>query len=182
MAKITEVVSATEGLKTLSEALIVSGLDDVLSGDGPFTLFAPNDDAFSELDTETLVYLASDREDLAAMLLSHVVRGNRSLSELTDVEFVETSEGSEIWVSLGEDGGVYVEEARVLEQDIEAENGIIHIIDLLMLPLQGSVDQGAASGSEAECVYEAVTLSDFVPFGDFEAFGKTSGDGEPVAV
>lgn len=182
MARITEVVSATEGLKTLSEALIVSGLDETLAGEGPYTLFAPSDGAFSEIDTDTLVSLAAGREDLARTLLSHVVSGRRTLRDLTDLEFVQTAEGAEMWISLGEDGGVYVEEARILRGDIEAENGIIHIIDLLIPPFQGAANQSGAEGLEAERVFETVSLSDFVPFADYDAFGETTGDGECVAV
>ena len=116
------------------------------------------------------------------MLLSHVVGGRHSLSDLTDLEFVHTAEGAEMWISLGEDGGVYVEEARVLRGNIEAENGIIHIIDLLILPLQGAVDRSGAEGPEAECIFEAVSLDAFAPFADYEPFGQANAEGEPVAV
>jgi uncharacterized surface protein with fasciclin (FAS1) repeats len=135
--RITEVVSATEGLKTLSEALIVSGIDETLSAVGPYTLFAPTEDAFSEIGVDALVALAANREDLAHTLRTHIVAGTYLLSDLADIERLQSIAGTELFISVGEDDEAYVEEARIVRGDIDAENGIIHLIDLVILPLPG---------------------------------------------
>jgi uncharacterized surface protein with fasciclin (FAS1) repeats len=135
VAKITDVVSATKGLKTLSEALIVSGLDDTLSEVGPFTLFAPTEDAFSEIGVDALVALAADSENLARTLQSHVVAGRYLLHDLADIDRLQSIAGTELFVSIGEDSEAYVEEARIVRGDVHAENGVVHLIDLVILPL-----------------------------------------------
>jgi uncharacterized surface protein with fasciclin (FAS1) repeats len=134
VARIIEIVSVTGELKTLSEALIVSGIDKVLSEAGPYTLFAPSEQAFSEIGADALVALAADCEDLAYTLRSHVVNGRLMLSDLFDLERLKSIEGAELWVSRGEDGEAYVEEARIVRGDIEADNGVIHVVDLVLLP------------------------------------------------
>jgi uncharacterized surface protein with fasciclin (FAS1) repeats len=133
--RITEVVSATEGLKTLSEALIVSGIDETLSAVGPYTLFAPTEDAFSEIGVDALVALAANREDLAHTLRTHIVAGTYLLSDLADIERLQSIAGTELFISVGEDDEAYVEEARIVRSDIDAENGIVHLVDLVILPL-----------------------------------------------
>jgi uncharacterized surface protein with fasciclin (FAS1) repeats len=152
VAKITEVVSATQGLKTLSEALIVSGIDETLAESGPYTLFAPNEEAFSEIGADALVALAADCEDLAYALRSHVVSGTFMLSDLANLQTLQSIEGTELFISLGEDDELYVEEARIVRGDIDADNGVIHLIDLVILPPSGEVvivdkDAGFVSGN-----------------------------------
>jgi uncharacterized surface protein with fasciclin (FAS1) repeats len=183
MARITEVVSATEGLKTLSEALIVSGLDETLSEEGPYTLFAPNEAAFSEIEVDALVALAADCDELACTLRSHVVSGRHSLSDLVRLKRLESIEGTELFVSLGVDDEPYVEEARIVRGDIEAENGIIHLIDLVIMPLAGeTVIVDEATGFVSGNVIEIVADSDSDSVFDYEAYGEIGADDDSVAV
>jgi uncharacterized surface protein with fasciclin (FAS1) repeats len=135
VAKISEVVSSTAGLKTLSEALTVSGIDKTLLGAGPFTFFAPTEEAFSELGVDELVALAADRDDLAATLRTHIVAGRYRMNDLVGMYDLESIDGTGLYVSVGEDHEAYVEEARIVQGDIEAENGVVHLIDLVILPL-----------------------------------------------
>jgi uncharacterized surface protein with fasciclin (FAS1) repeats len=135
MALITKVVAETDDLRTLSAALIVSGIDEQLSQTGPYTFFAPNEDAFSEMGVDALVALAANREDLANTLRCHVVAGLYRLSDLTGEDQLRSIAGTELFVSIGEDDESYVEEARIIRGDLPAENGIIHLIDLVILPL-----------------------------------------------
>ena len=183
MAKITQVVSATQGLKTLSEALIVSGIDETLSEGGPYTLFAPNEEAFSEIGADALVALAADCEDLAYTLRSHVVSGKYLLSDLGDLHSLESIEGTELFVSLGEDDQLYVEEARIVQGDINADNGVIHLIDLLILPPSDEVvivdeDAGFVRGNAVGLVAEGDGEAVF----DYEAYAQIDEMDDSVAV
>jgi len=183
VARITEVVSTTEGLKTLSKALIISGIDETLSEGGPFTLFAPNEEAFSEMGADALVALAADCEDLVYTLRSHVVRGRYLLDDLVGLEHLENIEGTELFVSLGEDDRLYVEEARIVRGDIEADNGVVHLIDLVILPLPSDVipvdeDAGFVSGN----VVGFVANSDSDSVFDYETFGEIDVEDDSVAV
>jgi uncharacterized surface protein with fasciclin (FAS1) repeats len=183
VARITGVVSATGGLKTLSEALVVSGIDETLSEEGPYTLFAPSENAFSEIGDDALVALAADREELAYTLRSHIVSGRYTLSDLVDLERLESIVGSELYVSLGEDDRLYVEEARIIRGDIETDNGVIHIIDLLILPLTDEVvivDEAAGVASASSVGSIADREADF--FFDYEAYADIDIDDDSIAV
>jgi len=183
VAKITEVVSATEGLRTLSEALIVSGLDETLSQEGPFTLFAPNEHAFSEVGVDALVAMAADCDELSCTLRSHVVSGRLLLSDLIRLERLESIEGTELFVSLGMDEEPYVEEARIVRGDIEAENGIIHIIDLVIMPLaRETVIVDEATGFVSGKVVDIVAQGDGDSFFDYETYDEVDADGDSIAV
>ena len=128
----------------MGKALIVSGMEETLAESGPYTLFAPNEEAFSELGANVLAALARDPDALTHQLRCHVVTGRHTLSDLVDAEFLDTIGATDLWVSLGEDGNVYIEEARVTRADIETENGVIHIIDLLILRLASETGGVAA--------------------------------------
>ena len=135
MAVVSEIVSTTDNLKSLAEALRVTDLNETLSSDGPFTLFAPTDAAFAELGPDRLIALVADNEELTYSLLSHVIAGKYSLSKLGNIERLTSGAESELYISVGDSGELYVEEARVVKADIEADNGIIHVIDVVILPL-----------------------------------------------
>jgi len=173
VARITNVVSATEELKTLSEAMIVSGIDETLSEDGPYTFFAPTEDAFSEIGADALVALAADCEDLAYTLRCHIVRGRHMLDDLLDLGLLKSIEGTELYISLGEDDEIYVEEARITRGDIQTGNGVIHLVDLVILPFTGDivvVDEvagmvdgnvvGISAGTEGVSAYDYETYRD----------------------
>ena len=136
---ITQIVQGNEEFSTLLQAVGSAGLAETLSGDGPFTVFAPTDDAFAALPEGTLQSLLEpDQQDqLAGILTYHVVPAEVPASEVTSGD-VETVNGANLTVSV-EDGTVTLEdgqgnEALVTQTDIEASNGVIHVIDAVLLP------------------------------------------------
>lgn len=117
---------------TLVAAVEAAGLVDTLKGDGPFTVFAPTDDAFAALPEGTVEGLLADPEALAAILTYHVVAGKVMSTDLSDGMMAATVNGAEITVSI--DDGVMVDGANVVAADIEASNGVIHVIDAVIMP------------------------------------------------
>jgi uncharacterized surface protein with fasciclin (FAS1) repeats len=118
---------------TLLAALDAAGLTTALEGTGPFTVFAPTDDAFADMDPEVLSDLIADTELLTAVLLYHVVSGEFSSTAVAGLDGATTLNGKD--VSLSFDGAtVRVDDATVISADVEASNGIIHAIDKVLLP------------------------------------------------
>jgi uncharacterized surface protein with fasciclin (FAS1) repeats len=117
--------------KTLAAALERAGLVDTLKGKGPFTVFAPTDAAFAKVPKAQLDALLADKEKLAAVLTYHVVPGNVMAKDVRS-GMVKTVEGSALTVST--EGGVKVDNARVVKTNIVADNGVIHVIDSVVLP------------------------------------------------
>jgi uncharacterized surface protein with fasciclin (FAS1) repeats len=131
---ITEVAAANDSFKILTAALQAAGLTDTLSGKGPFTVFAPTDAAFAKLPAGTLEALLKpeNKETLVKILTYHVVPGEVTSSQLKSGE-VATVEGSPVTVNV--DGtGVTVNKANVVQPDIQASNGVIHVVDTVILP------------------------------------------------
>ncbi len=118
---------------TLAAALEAAGLVETLKGEGPFTVFAPTDDAFAALPEGTVEDLLKpeNKEKLTKILTYHVVPGKVMSTDLTDGMTAETVEGSEVTISLDP---VMVEGANVTTADIEASNGVIHVIDAVIMP------------------------------------------------
>ena len=119
---------------TLVAAVQAAGLVDTLKGEGPFTVFAPTDEAFAALPEGTVQALLADPEALAAILTYHVVAGKVMSTDLSDGMMAATVNGADI--TIGTMGGVSVNGANVLTADIEASNGVIHVIDAVILPPQ----------------------------------------------
>ena len=117
---------------TLVAAVQAAGLVDTLKGDGPFTVFAPTDDAFAALPEGTIEALLADIEALTAILTYHVVPGAVMSGDLSDGMMAATVNGAS--VTIGTDGGVTVDGANVIAADIKASNGVIHVIDAVILP------------------------------------------------
>lgn len=117
---------------TLVAAVQAAGLVDTLKGDGPFTVFAPTDDAFAALPDGTIEALLADIEALTAILTYHVVPGAVMSGDLSDGMMAATVNGAS--VTIGTDGGVTVDGANVIAADIKASNGVIHVIDAVILP------------------------------------------------
>ena len=117
---------------TLLTAAEVAGLTNVLYNDGPFTLFAPTDDAFAALPDGTVENLLKNPKELAKVLKYHLVKGNIFSSDLNNGSSVATVLGSPINISTTE--GVLVNNAKVIQADMEASNGVIHVIDKVLLP------------------------------------------------
>lgn len=132
---IVEVAVAAGGFETLVTAVKAAGLVEVLSSEGPFTVFAPTDEAFAALPEGTLEALLDDPEALRAVLTYHVVPGKVMAKDVLAAERARpaTVQGAPLSVRV-EDGVVRVNDARVAQTDIEASNGVIHVIDSVVLP------------------------------------------------
>ncbi|WP_013325439.1 fasciclin domain-containing protein [Gloeothece verrucosa] len=130
---IVEVATAAGSFKTLTAALKAAGLEGTLSQEGPFTVFAPTDQAFAALPKGTVDNLLKpeNKAKLVAILTYHVVPGKVTSSELK-AGTVETVEGSPVMIKLGKK--VQVNDATVIQPDIQASNGVIHVINKVILP------------------------------------------------
>ncbi len=117
---------------TLAAALDAAGLVETLKGEGPFTVFAPTDEAFAALPEGTVESLLADPEALAAILTYHVVPGSVESTQLEDGMTPETVNGATVEIDL--DNGVMVNQATVTSADVMASNGVIHVIDQVILP------------------------------------------------
>ena len=130
---IVEVASSTEGFSTLVAAVSAAGLVDTLNGEGPFTVFAPTDDAFAALPAGVLdaLLLPENKDVLTQILTYHVVPGQVMAADVTDGE-VATVEGQSVTLSTAD--GVTVNGAKVIQADVVTSNGVIHAIDAVLLP------------------------------------------------
>ena len=117
--------------KTLAAALTAAGLVDTLKGKGPFTVFAPTDAAFAKIPKADLDALLADKAKLTAVLTYHVVPG-KVMAKDVKAGKVKTVQGSELTIATA--GGVMVDGAKVTATDIVADNGVIHVIDSVVLP------------------------------------------------
>ena len=120
----------------LAAALTAAGLVDTLKGDGPFTVFAPTDTAFAQLPAGTVEELLKpeNRDKLIAVLTYHVVPGKVMSGDVVSIDAAKTVEGSDIAVSVADDGSVMLNDAKVTMVDIAASNGVIHVIDNVLIP------------------------------------------------
>ncbi|MBM2323011.1 MULTISPECIES: fasciclin domain-containing protein [Marivita] len=120
--------------ETLVAAVQAAGLVDTLKGEGPFTVFAPTDEAFAALPEGTVesLLMPENKDQLVAILTYHVVPGKVMSTDLMDDMEAETVQGSSVTIDL--DNGVMVENATVTTADIETSNGVIHVIDTVILP------------------------------------------------
>ncbi len=117
---------------TLVAAVQAAGLVDTLKGEGPFTVFAPTDEAFAALPAGTVEGLLADPAALAAILTYHVVAGRVMSTDLTEGMTAPTVNGADITITL--EGGAKVNGANITAADIEATNGVIHVIDTVIMP------------------------------------------------
>ncbi|WP_299143469.1 fasciclin domain-containing protein [uncultured Tateyamaria sp.] len=131
---IVDTAVSAGSFETLVAAVQAAGLVDTLKGDGPFTVFAPTDAAFAALPEGTVETLLKpeNKDQLAAILTYHVVPGKVMSTDLTDDMEATTVQGEAVTIDL--DNGVMVEEATVVSADIETSNGVIHVIDKVILP------------------------------------------------
>jgi uncharacterized surface protein with fasciclin (FAS1) repeats len=128
---IVDTAVAAGNFKTLATALQAAGLVDTLKGKGPFTVFAPTDEAFAKVPKADLDALLKDKAKLTAVLTYHVVAGKVMAADVKAGK-VKTVQGSELTVSTA--GGVNVDNAKVIKTDIVADNGVIHVIDTVIMP------------------------------------------------
>ncbi len=118
---------------TLVKAVKEAGLVSTLKGKGPFTVFAPTDEAFAKLPKGTLENLLKDKEKLAAVLTYHVVPGKVMAADVAGLKSAKTVQGQSITINTG-GSGVKVDSANVVKTDIMTSNGVIHVIDTVILP------------------------------------------------
>jgi len=128
------VAIASTDCKTLAAAVTAAGLVETLQGEGPFTVFAPTDAAFADIQSEVDKLLQPENKDkLSKILTYHVVSGETMAADLEDGQELTTVEGSTLKVTV-KDGKVMVGNAQVTTADISASNGVIHVIDTVLLP------------------------------------------------
>ena len=132
---IVDVAAEAGTFNTLIAAAKAADLVDALKGEGPLTVFAPTDDAFAKLPEGTVETLLKpeNKEKLQAVLLYHVVAGKVMSSQVVDLTSAESLQGDTIDIRV-EDGKVFVDDAQVIAADVEASNGVIHVIDAVILP------------------------------------------------
>jgi uncharacterized surface protein with fasciclin (FAS1) repeats len=132
---IVDTALAAGSFQTLARALQAAGLVDTLKGKGPFTVFAPTDEAFAKLPAGTLESLLKpeNKSKLTSILTYHVVAGKITASKVASMKAAKTVNGQDLTIATA-GGGVTVDGARVLKTDIEASNGVIHVIDEVVLP------------------------------------------------
>lgn len=132
---IVDTAVAAGSFKTLAAALQAAGLVETLKGDGPFTVFAPTDAAFAKLPAGTVENLLKpeNRDKLKAILTYHVVPGKVTAAQVTKLKGAKTVQGSEVKIAVS-GGKVMVDNANVVKADIAASNGVIHVIDTVIMP------------------------------------------------
>lgn len=132
MADIVDTAVSAGSFETLVAAVKAAGLVDTLKGEGPFTVFAPTDEAFSKLPEGTVDSLLEDVPQLTKILTYHVVPGKVMAADVTKIKSAKTVEGSELKIDAS--SGVKINNATVSQADVEADNGVIHIIDTVLIP------------------------------------------------
>ena len=136
---IVDTAVAAGSFKTLAAAIQAAGLVDTLKGSGPFTVFAPTDEAFAKLPAGTVENLLKpeNREQLKAVLTYHVVPGKVTAAQVTQLDSAKTVNGQTVRIRTS-GGAVMVDDAKVVKTDVTASNGVIHVIDSVMLPKSGT--------------------------------------------
>jgi uncharacterized surface protein with fasciclin (FAS1) repeats len=129
---IVETAREAGSFTTLLAAVDAAGLGDTLAAAGPYTVFAPTDEAFAKLPEGTVEMLLADPAKLAEVLTYHVVSGRVTAADAAGLSSAPTVQGSELPISMN--GGIHVGDASVVSTDIEASNGVIHVIDRVLLP------------------------------------------------
>lgn len=132
LVDIVDTAVAAGSFTTLATALEAAGLVETLKGEGPFTVFAPTDEAFAKIPEETLNSVLEDKELLTTILTYHVVPGKVMAADVADLETADTV--AEIPLSIDTSDGVKINDATVVQTDIAASNGVIHVIDTVLMP------------------------------------------------
>ncbi|HQN08337.1 MAG TPA: fasciclin domain-containing protein [Thermoanaerobaculia bacterium] len=130
---IVDTAVAAGSFNTLATALKAADLVETLKGKGPFTVFAPTDDAFKKLPAGTLEKLLADKAQLTKVLTYHVVAGRVMAADVVKLSEAKTVEGSPVRIAV-KDGKVKLNDANVVKTDVGASNGVIHVLDTVILP------------------------------------------------
>ena len=133
MPDIVDTAMSAGTFSTLVTAITVAGLDTTLKSPGPFTVFAPSDEAFSKLPSGTVESLLEDILTLRKLLEYHVVSGKVMASDVANLDTATTVAGEDIRITAS-DSSIKVNDAQVIQPDVEAENGVIHVIDTVLSP------------------------------------------------
>jgi len=133
LLNIVETAVAAGSFNTLVAAVQTAGLDEVLAGEGPFTVFAPTDEAFAALPAGTVEALLKDKQALTAILTYHVVPGLLKAEKVVKEKSFATVNGESFEIKVNDDG-VMVDNAKIVQTDIVCANGVIHVIDAVILP------------------------------------------------
>jgi len=142
---IVDVAVADGRFTTLAAALEAAGLVETLKGEGPFTVFAPTDDAFAKLPEGTVEALLADIPQLTEILTYHVVPGKVMAADVVELQSANTVNGLPVYIKVA-DGKVFINGAEVIITDVEADNGVIHVIDSVILPPVDIVETAIADG------------------------------------
>ena len=129
---IVDTAVSAGNFNTLVTAIKEAGLVETLKGDGPFTVFAPTDEAFAKIPQDKLNALLADKAALTKVLTYHVVSGKVMAADVAKISTAKTVQGSEVSIDTAD--GVKVDNAKVVATDILASNGVIHVIDTVILP------------------------------------------------
>jgi|GEM_PF-279534 transforming growth factor-beta-induced protein len=172
---IVETANSAGSFKTLIKAAVAAQLAEALNGDGPFTVFAPTDEAFDKIPKDTLEALLKDKGQLASILKYHVVSGNVLARDVVKLTEAETLHGDAVTIST-KDGDVRIDNAKVLKADIRCSNGVIHVIDTVLIPgttkeaqlTEKTIIETAISAGSFETLVKAVEAAGLV-----EALGKS---------
>ncbi|MBN3889075.1 MAG: fasciclin domain-containing protein [Nostoc sp.] len=132
MANIIDTATNNGSFKTLVAAIEAAGLVDTLKGAGPFTVFAPTDEAFNKLPAGTVDALLKDPAKLKKILTYHVVSGKVLAADVVKLKTAKTVEGSDVKIDAS--NGVKINDATVATADVAADNGVIHVIDTVLIP------------------------------------------------
>lgn len=132
-ADIVDTAVSAGSFNTLVKAVQAAGLVDTLKGPGPFTVFAPTDEAFAKLPAGTLESLIANPEQLKKVLTYHVVAGKVMASDVVKLKEAKTVQGSSAKIKVS-GGEVMIDNAKVVKTDIVCDNGVIHVIDTVILP------------------------------------------------
>jgi uncharacterized surface protein with fasciclin (FAS1) repeats len=132
MSNIVETANKAGTFKTLLAAVKAAGLAPTLEGKGPYTVFAPNDAAFDRLPKGTVESLLADLPKLKKVLTYHVVAGDVTAADVRKLHDVKTVEGESLHIHAN--GGVKINDSNVITADVKCDNGVIHIIDAVLLP------------------------------------------------
>ena len=172
---IVEVAKGAGKFNTLLTAATKAGLVDTLTSKGPFTVFAPTDEAFEKVPAETLNALLANPEKLKSVLLYHVVPGKMPAAKVTKESWLESAQGQSLKVTVA-DGSVMIDGATVAAADVMASNGVIHVIDSVILPRPNLVETAVEAGSFStlvKAVQEAGLVETLAEKGPFTIFAPS---------
>ena len=157
---VVDIIVDSEDHNTLEAAVIAAGLVETLSGDGPFTVFAPTDAAFAALPEGTVESLLEDPSGaLTDILLYHVASGTALSTDLSDGMMVTTLNEKSVTVTINDDG-VFINDAQVTVADIVADNGVVHVIDAVLLPPTITITDIVVNSPVHETLEAAVIAAD----------------------